>query len=95
MLDHQPWSGHPVPQDDLTGITPDTEIETLAAHRTKLLSHHPLHDHGRFQAPSLRSSSSIARATEIYQTLYSQVRSPYLHIAITSDTIAGFHANRA
>jgi hypothetical protein len=27
----------PFPQDHLTGIAPDTEIEALAAHRTKLL----------------------------------------------------------
>jgi hypothetical protein len=86
----------PFPQDHLTAIALDAEIEAHAAHRTKLLSHQPLHEHGRSQATSLSIFFGHRTRYRNLPTLHSpQVRPPYLRIVTTSDEIAGFHVHRA
>jgi hypothetical protein len=40
----------PFSQNHLAGIAPDTDIETLAAHRAQLYAHQPFDNNGRFLA---------------------------------------------
>jgi hypothetical protein len=68
-------SGAPCPfsQNHLAGVPLDTEVEALAAHRTKLDAHQPLNDYSRFLIPFLslrfrhrRSKSEGQNLTPLY-----------------------------